>query len=146
MEQKKAREWLSELKKLREETEQVRQKLAAYTSLAEGTAAKNDSLGTRVDVSPGRRDDLICTVITVRERLERLCGQLGEKYFSLELILAEMPDMRLACLLKYIHIEGLSFAEAAEQLDLTERHVRRLHIKALDELEDLLEQKDTSAE
>jgi DNA-directed RNA polymerase specialized sigma24 family protein len=128
-----AREYLSEAKRIKIRIEAMSEQLAFLRSTAEHIAPQlSDMPKPPINIHKG--EDAIIRVLAFEERLKIQFTKLDEITATIN----EVTEPTLQVVLTKRYIGGKTWAEIARETYICERHIRRLHKQALDEVDILL--------
>ena len=91
-------------------------------------------------VSNGNGDDRIQSavekIVEIEERILQNIDDAAELRSRIEKAISDIEDKRLALLLEYKYIDGLTFERVAEKMNYSTRHILGLHGVALSALDE----------
>lgn len=137
-------EYMERLRIVRRDIRLLMEQIARDTVLAQGvTAIRYDA--DRVQTSPvaDRMADIVARITektgTLYDRITLLQGL--EEETRKKLLCLEVEHERV---LVYRYFDEMTWADIANQMDYSEKHVFKLHTKALTELDPLVEEADNT--
>lgn len=131
-----AKEYLSQYQDLKKDVAAQEAKLEEIRSLAEKStpSAEGGGIGIVSDRVGNGAAKLVDLEREIREKKENVIDLMCEILKSIKK--AKNPRLRLLLILRYIR--GYTIEETAEKLKISERHCKRLHKRALAEIEKIL--------
>lgn len=120
---------------------QVEKLFAQYKPLEMETAALKDSLeklSKEVKENPADRE-LYITYLTLKADILSRIKRIMEIKKEIEEVIGKIENPTLRALLQYRYINGETFEKTAELMCYEERHIYRLHKKAIETVKNLYE-------
>lgn len=78
----------------------------------------------------------VAIIDSIDQKIAEKMTELREEKEKIERAISCVQDIRLQTVLRYKYICGLTLERIAEKMDVSERHIIRMHMSALDKILD----------
>lgn len=87
--------------------------------------------------APGVSDKIgnaVAIIDSIDQKIADKMTELREEKERIEHAISCVQDVRLQTILRYKYINGMTLEQIAEKMDMSERHIIRMHISALEKI------------
>lgn len=116
------------LSALTEEAEELESLAVSVSAVCMGDNARGSGR------SSSRVEKAVEELEEIRGRVLRLSRRYAKQYKAVESVILSIPDGRDRTIFRLRYLSGLSWDDIAERLDLSERRVRQIHRRVLENL------------
>ncbi len=134
-----AKEWLSRARNARMRLKALEEsKRRAYERATSGTRAlRHDFTGLSGNFTSGSKSD---SYAVLSAEVDRQKDEVNKKCAEVTRVIARVEDNILATLLTEYYVNGKTWSETAEVIHYSTRHVHKLHEKAVEAVQVILEE------
>lgn len=103
-------------------------------NIAQGLCSPTYALGTRINAGFINKENTICAIITLKQRIKDDIDNLVEAYTRVKSAIGEVQDKEHRMLLEMRYLTYKTWEEIALDMNYSLRHIVRIHEKALSSL------------
>ena len=128
-------QWLKEYRAMWQKMEHTHREILRWRSIAEKVTPTFSAAPSRFYADGNRIERSAEALDALRLQLADELSSLADRRFAMERAICSVPDERLRLFLRLRYIDGLTFADISEEMDLTLTWLFRLRTKALDQIQ-----------